>query len=126
MLLSIFQNLVSNAITYSYPGGTVTVSASLTNHMVMVQVKDRGIGMSKEKQEKLFTPQLKTLAKARKEDRGAGIGLLLVKGFLERNGGTICVDSVEGGGSTFYFTLPIDDSSDNAVPSNKFELDEGT
>lgn len=125
MLRSILQNLISNAITYSYHGGTVTVSAKITNDMVMVEVKDRGIGMSKEKQEKLFTPQLKNLSKARKEDHGAGIGLLLVKGFLERSGGTICVDSVKGKGSSFYFTLPIDQPSSKNVRADKIELDEG-
>ena len=71
-----------------------------------------GIGMSKEIQEKLFTPQMSSLSKARKENKGAGIGLLLVKGFLEKNDGEIWVESVEGVGSTFYFTLPIEPSLD--------------
>ena len=52
--------------------------------------------------------QTKTLLEARKENKGAGIGLLLVKGFLEKNDGEIWVESIEGEGSSFYFTLPID------------------
>ena len=75
---------------------------------IIIQIKDTGIGMSKEIQEKLFTPQMKSLSKARKENKGAGIGLLLVKGFLEKNGGEIWVESIEGEGSSFYFTLPVD------------------
>ncbi len=64
--------------------------------------------MSSEIQKKLFSPQIKSLSAARKENKGAGIGLLLVKGFLEKNGGEIWVESIEGEGSSFYFTLPID------------------
>ena len=115
MLLSIVQNLVSNAIKYTPPGGIITVSATTEEDQVMVKVKDTGVGMSKDKLDKLFKPQLKTLAQARKEDKGAGIGLLLVKGFVEKNDGKIWVESVEGQGTTFYFTLPVNESSKKNV-----------
>ncbi|HET6558162.1 MAG TPA: PAS domain-containing sensor histidine kinase [Prolixibacteraceae bacterium] len=115
MLLSIFQNLVSNAIKYTPPRGSITVSATTEEGHVMVKVKDTGIGMTKEKMGKLFKPQVKTLAQARKEDKGAGIGLLLVKGFVERNDGQIWVESVEGQGTTFFFTLPVPKSSKKNV-----------
>ncbi len=108
MLISIIQNIVSNAIKHIEKGGTITVSAKIKDDKVIVQVKDTGIGMSKEIMEKLFTPQMKTLSETRKKDKGAGIGLLLVKGFLEKNGGEIWVESIEGEGSSFYFTLPIE------------------
>lgn len=116
MLLSIVHNLVSNAIKYTPPGGKVTVSATNEEGRVRVKVKDTGIGISKEKLDKLFKPQLKTLSQARKEDKGAGIGLLLVKGFVEKNDGEIWVESVEGQGTTFYFTLPVTKSSKKKVP----------
>lgn len=106
MLISIIQNIVANAIKHTEKGGEVTVSAKSKDDKIIVQVKDTGIGMSKEIMEKLFTPQMKTLSETRKKDKGAGIGLLLVKGFLEKNGGEIWVESVEGEGSSFYFTLP--------------------
>jgi signal transduction histidine kinase len=67
--------------------------------MVIVEIKDTGIGMSKETQERLFQPQVKSLSKAVEEKKGVGIGLLLVKGFLEKNGGHIWVESAEGKGS---------------------------
>ena len=108
MLLSIIENIVSNAIKHSHKGGKISVTAKKKDNMIIVRVMDIGIGMSKETQEKLFTPQISSLSKARKENKGAGIGLLLVKGFLEKNGGEIWVQSVEGEGSSFYFTLPIE------------------
>lgn len=108
MLISIIQNIVSNAIKHTGKGGTVQVSAKTKEDKIIVQVKDTGIGMSQEIMAKLFTPQMKTLSDARKKDKGAGIGLLLVKGFLEKNDGEIWVESIEGEGSSFYFTLPIE------------------
>ena len=108
MLLSVLQNIVSNAIKHSKPGGKITVSAKRNEDKMIVEIKDSGIGMSKEIQDKLFTPQMNILSQARKENKGAGIGLLLVKGFLEKNGGEIWVESVEGVGSSFYFTLPLE------------------
>ena len=74
--------------------------------LITIEIKDTGIGMSKAIKEKLFTPQMVSLSNARKENKGAGIGLLLVKGFLEKNGGEIWAESIEGKGSSFYFTLP--------------------
>ncbi|MBI3235288.1 MAG: PAS domain-containing sensor histidine kinase, partial [Bacteroidetes bacterium] len=106
MLISIIQNIVSNAIKHTGKGGKITVSAKSKDDKIIVQVKDTGIGMSQEIMDKLFTPQMKTLSETRKKNKGAGIGLLLVKGFLEKNGGEIWVESVEGEGSSFYFTLP--------------------
>ena len=107
MLISIIQNIVANAIKHSEKGGTITVSAKTKDDKIIIQVRDTGAGMSKEIMEKLFTPQMKTLSETRKKNKGAGIGLLLVKGFLEKNDGEIWVESIEGEGSTFYFTLPI-------------------
>lgn len=108
MLLSILQNIVSNAIKHSHKGGQVTVSAKRSEEMTIVEIKDTGRGMSKDIQEALFTPDVKMLSKTVGDNNGAGIGLLLVKGFLEKNGGHIWVESIEGNGSTFYFKLPND------------------
>jgi two-component system CheB/CheR fusion protein len=115
MVHSIFQNIISNAIRYSHRDGTVTVTAAESNGTVTVRIEDLGEGMSKELQKKLFTPQLSSLSKARRANNGAGIGLLLVKGFLERNGGTLRVESTEGVGTSFYFTLPIDAPQDHTA-----------
>ncbi len=124
MLLSVLQNIVSNAIKHSKKGGKITVTAKRKEDKIIVEVKDTGVGMSKEIQEKLFTPQMNSLSKARKENKGAGIGLLLVKGFLEKNGGEIWVESIEGEGSSFYFTLPMNKPLDKIDNSDKIEFDE--
>lgn len=124
MLLSILQNLVSNAIKYNKPGGSITISADIKDEKVNVTVKDTGIGMSAEQKEKLFTPNIKKLSQARKENRGAGLGLLLIKGFLERNGGNIWVESEEGKGTTFYFTLPSNKQKEKLVSKGTLLLGE--
>ncbi len=124
MLISIIQNIVSNAIKHTGKGGTITVSAKSKEDKIIVQVKDTGIGMSKEIMAKLFTPQMKTLSETRKKDKGAGIGLLLVKGFLEKNGGEIWVESIEGEGSSFYFTLPIEEPLYKVGSSDEIMFDE--
>ena len=69
---------------------------------------------------------MKTLSEARKKNRGAGIGLLLVKGFLEKNAGEIWVESIVGVGSSFYFTLPIEKPLDKKESSDEIMLDENT
>lgn len=124
MLLSVLQNIVSNAIKHSNPDGRITVSAKSKEDKIIVEIKDNGIGMSKEIKEKLFTPQMKVLTSAREKDKGAGIGLLLVKGFLEKNDGEIWVESTEGVGSSFYFTLPINEPLVKIDSADKIEFDE--
>ncbi|MCC7025917.1 MAG: PAS domain S-box protein [Saprospiraceae bacterium] len=124
MLISIIQNIVSNAIKHMKKGGIITVSTKSKDDKIIVQIKDTGIGMSKEIMAKLFTPQIKTLSETRKKDKGAGIGLLLVKGFLEKNGGEIWVESVEGEGSSFYFTLPIEKPLYKIGSSDEIMFDE--
>ena len=126
MLISIIQNIVSNAIKHTEKGGKITVSAKSKEDKIIVQIKDTGVGMSKKIMENLFTPQMKTLSEARKKNKGAGIGLLLVKGFLEKNGGEIWVESIEGEGSSFYFTLPIEKPLDKIDTSNEAMFDENT
>jgi two-component system CheB/CheR fusion protein len=124
MLLSILQNIVSNALKHTEKGGEISVSATSDGDKIIVQVKDSGIGMSAEIMEKLFTPQMKTLSETRKQNKGAGIGLLLVKGFLEKNGGEIWVESIEGEGSSFYFTLPIKEPAYKIGSSDEIMFDE--
>ena len=106
MLLSILQNLISNAINHCNSKGNIILSAKKKENIITISVADNGIGMPKEKLNKLFYPEVQSLTKSIDKKNGAGIGLLLVKGFLEKNGGEIWVESSEGKGTTFFFTLP--------------------
>lgn len=124
MLLSIIQNIVSNAIKHTEPGGKISISSKINEDNLVVQIKDTGIGMSKDIQKKLFTPQVKVLSEKRESNKGAGIGLLLVKGFLEKSNGEIWVESIEGQGSTFYFTLPLDKPVNKPDESSTIVVDE--
>ncbi len=124
MLTSIIQNIISNAIKHTEKGGDIKVSAKRKDDKIIIQVKDNGMGMSQEIVSKLFTPQMKTLSESRQKNKGAGIGLFLVKGFLEKNGGEIWVESIEGKGSSFYFTLPIKESLYKIGSTNDTLFDE--
>lgn len=115
MLLSILHNLISNGIKYSHKGGKIAVSAETKEDKIIIEIKDDGIGITKEIQDKLFTPQITTISDTWKKDKEAGIGLILSKGFVEKNGGRIWVESIEGDGSSFYFTLPIGKSMDERI-----------
>jgi two-component system CheB/CheR fusion protein len=106
MLLSILQNIVSNSIKHTARGGKVTAYVKRKKDKIIVEIKDTGIGMSKEVLKQLFAPQIDTLSHTRKEIKGAGIGLLLIKGFVNKNGGEIWVESTEGKGTSFFFSLP--------------------
>src|ERR1043165_2718813 len=106
MLRSILQNLTSNSIKYTPRGGAITILSEFRGDKIVVEIRDTGIGMPKEIIERLFILQTGSLAKVRQKDKGAGIGLLLVKGFLEKNGGEIWAESKEGKGSSFYFSFP--------------------
>ncbi|HSN60864.1 MAG TPA: PAS domain-containing sensor histidine kinase [Ferruginibacter sp.] len=123
MVISILQNIISNAIKNTKPGGQITVMANSNEDKVIVHIKDTGTGMSKETVESLFIPQVKTLLKPREGNKGAGIGLLLVKSFLEKNSGEIWVESEEGKGSSFYFSLPINKPPDPEDLSAQIEAE---
>ncbi|HET6244789.1 MAG: HAMP domain-containing protein [Bacteroidetes bacterium] len=107
MLHSILQNLISNAIKFTPEGGKITATSETRNNESVIRIIDTGHGMSKEAQEKLFTPQVDSLSASRQEKEGAGIGLLIVKGFVEKNSGKIWVESEQGKGTSMIFTLPL-------------------
>ena len=107
MLSSIIHNIVSNAIKYTPISGKITIDAKIMKNKVVVEVKDTGIGMTAEVLEKLLSSEIHAPKTSITNEDGAGIGLLLVKGFLEKNGGKISVKSQLGKGTSFYFSLPI-------------------
>ena len=105
MMQTVVRNLVSNAIKFTHPGGKVSIAALSKNGHVAVRVTDTGIGIPEANIEKLFTLGGVTV-KGTQLERGTGIGLAVCKEFVERNGGTIKVESKVGTGTTFEFTIP--------------------
>ncbi len=105
MLKTIFRNLVSNAIKFTQKGGAITIKATETENKVRCSVEDTGVGMSKEVSEKIFSiTQISTAGT--NNEKGTGLGLILCKEFVEKHGGNIWVESEEGKGSKFIFTIP--------------------
>jgi signal transduction histidine kinase len=107
MLKTIVRNLITNAIKYSQPGGSICIAARQLSSMAEVSVTDAGIGISAEIMEKLFHLDEKITTRGTGNEKGTGLGLILCKEFVEKNKGHIHVKSEPGKGSTFSFTLPL-------------------
>jgi signal transduction histidine kinase len=100
----LLSNLIENAIKFTPPGGSVRVSAVVKQGMSIISVQDTGIGISEEELPHVF----ERFWQANRHHRaGAGLGLAIAKGIVEAHGGQLSVDSTEGIGSTFSFTLPL-------------------
>ena len=104
-LQRLLLNLVDNAIKYTPPGGTITLSLHCDADQVRVQVTDTGIGLSQAEQEQIFTRFYRS-AEAKSQGGGAGLGLCLTQSIAAAHGGSIEVASTPGQGSTFTVVLP--------------------
>lgn len=107
MLKIILRNLISNAIKFTKHGGEIRVFAILKKDWVEISISDNGIGMNEDKRKELFkiTSNSSTIGTA--SEKGSGLGLLLCKDFIEKHKGEIWVESTEGKGSEFKFTVPL-------------------
>lgn len=105
MLQSIIQNLVTNSIKYTPGGGFITIDTTIKDNMVEVSVVDSGTGMSDDTRLKLFTTSYSVSILGTANEKGSGIGLMLVKDFIMQHGGTIKVKSKKGEGTKMIFTL---------------------
>lgn len=106
MTKSIIQNLVSNAIKFSYSEGKIIINGNRKNNDVLISVEDNGMGIRKEDLNKLFKIdfQLSTIGTA--NEKGTGLGLILCKELIEKHKGKIWVESELNKGSKFFFTIP--------------------
>jgi len=109
LLKTIFRNLISNAIKFTNIKGEVRISAIQTKDFVEVTISDNGIGISSEKLNELFILSSDSSTVGTANEKGSGLGLILCKEFIEKLGGKIWVESIEGKGSDFKFTLPMTD-----------------
>jgi signal transduction histidine kinase len=104
---TVTRNLITNAIKFSMPGKSVEVKVETLKDIVKISVIDQGVGMSGETLKKLFRTDIFHSTAGTNEEKGTGLGLILCKEFVEKNGGTIEVQSEQGKGSTFAINLPV-------------------
>jgi PAS domain S-box-containing protein len=107
MLREAMDNLVSNAIKYTPPGGKIQIDAYSANNCFYFAVNDTGIGISQEYQPKLFKSFFRVRQPGTERIPGSGLGLSLVKTVAERHGGDVWVESESGIGSQFGFWIPL-------------------
>jgi PAS domain S-box-containing protein len=106
MLHSILQNLITNAIKFTNPGGIIKLYSEQKDGFVEITIEDNGVGISKDNIEKIFNIDGQITTKGTADEKGTGLGLLLIKEMIEKHSGEIRVESEEGKGSKFIFTIP--------------------
>jgi signal transduction histidine kinase len=102
---------------YSKSSKTIEVIVDTKDDNLLIAVKDTGIGVSHSDKKKLFTKFFRSANASEQNTEGSGLGLYVVKSYIDEWGGTISVESSEGKGSTFSITLPLNGKS-NAKKSN--------
>ncbi len=107
MILTTLRNLISNAIKFTKRGGSINITSKHEGDKIIFSVRDNGIGINSENQKKLFLLDSDFKINGTDNETGTGLGLILCKEFINKNGGEISVQSEEGKGSIFTFTLPI-------------------
>ncbi len=106
MVNLIIRNLLSNALKFTPEGGSISILSQEEAFFHQIIVIDNGVGMNPEQLETLFTAHANVSTQGTANEKGTGLGLMLCKEFVEKNGGKIWVESEEGKGSSFYFTFP--------------------
>jgi len=115
-LAQVIGNLLSNGIKYSPEGGEVEVGAGRLGDEVTVWVRDRGLGIPEDHQDRIFTKFFRGDVGRERGIAGTGLGLVLARQIVEAHGGEVGFESEEGTGSTFWFRLPAAAESDAAIP----------
>ncbi|HEY5533361.1 MAG TPA: tetratricopeptide repeat-containing sensor histidine kinase [Ignavibacteria bacterium] len=110
MISTVIRNLMSNGIKFTPKGGEVKISAKKEKDFVKVSISDTGIGIKKESIEKLFRIDDSYKRAGTEGEEGSGLGLIVCKEFIEKNGGKIWVESEQDQGSRFIFTIPAEKS----------------
>jgi signal transduction histidine kinase len=103
-VVQVLGNLVRNAIKFTPDGGTVTIGVRAESGMLVFFVRDSGVGITRERQARVFDRYWQAADGAR--SRGSGLGLSIAKGIVEAHGGSIWLESAPGSGTTFFFSLP--------------------
>lgn len=103
---TVFRNLISNAIKFSYENGAVRIITEELDNQVLIHFVDSGTGMSEEAQSRLFRVDVRHTTSGTADEKGTGLGLIICKELTEKNEGTIQVKSQKGRGTTFTISLP--------------------
>jgi signal transduction histidine kinase len=106
MLMTVFRNLVSNAIKFTPKNGNIKINARQENDKIICCVEDSGIGMTKDVSDNLFKLRLNSPGKGTDGESGTGLGLILCQEFIKMHHGDIYAESEPGKGSKFCFALP--------------------
>jgi len=106
MITTVIRNLLSNAIKFTPQHGAIKIDIAKEGSMLKVSIQDNGVGISYSDQSRLFSIDSNPTTIGTSMEKGTGLGLILCKDFVERNGGTISVESVPEKGSIFSFTIP--------------------
>lgn len=104
----VFQNYISNAMKYTPEKGKIEVAITKKGKEVLISVKDNGMGIPKNQQDKIFSKLFRADNVREKETDGTGLGLYIVKSVIEQFGGKVWFESVENKGTTFYASIPIE------------------
>src|SRR5208282_1432808 len=103
LMEQVFVNLLENAARHTPPGTPIEISARRHNGTVLVQVSDRGLGLSPDELERVF----EKFYHAKSPSAGAGLGLAICRAVVDAHGGRIWAENRAEGGAVFHFTLPI-------------------
>ncbi|WP_195715286.1 sensor histidine kinase KdpD [Ancylomarina sp. 16SWW S1-10-2] len=107
MLKIVLRNLISNAIKFTKPSGNINILAEKGQNQIEITISDNGIGMNEESKAKLFKVGTNKTSIGTANEKGSGLGLILCKELVEKQGGKIWIESELGKGSDFKFTLPL-------------------
>jgi signal transduction histidine kinase len=102
-LLQVLDNVIGNALKFSKPGDTVTVSAELQYGIALIEIADTGPGISSDRLEQIFEPYVRE----RQDEEGTGLGLFIARAIVSAHGGRIWAESEIGAGTTMWISLPL-------------------
>lgn len=100
-------NIIDNAVQYTMAGGQVDVELALKGNEILISVRDTGVGIPREQLSRVFTKFFRAGNAVRMQTVGSGLGLFIAKNIIEKHGGKIWIESIEGKGTTVYFTIPV-------------------